>query len=355
MKTVFSFLKKFWIPIAIVVLYVMLAGFNILPSSINIFKKKKLLIDDTPVIVKEIRELGQLSTSEFYGEVYADINEVYDDVINQYKDSIAINPNAFYKNYSGLKDYKAKADAYELNERQVKLIKSRYDSVLKIFALKLEDYKANDSKLSKQIAELSDDRKEKRALSNQLDALKQDLDKSRTAFMQEQALYVEANNNIKSKRDEFSQFKKDRNLVYIGRGWVKAGLDLKQLSEENIIIEHGDSVEIQILLDDPSILDADINPWFIYTDDKKIKGFEVFMARTGSIFSEKNFTDYEVTQLKLKCKEKLKEAALEKGLLKNAKSSAIQTLENFFHIIGYQKVSVHFKSSSIIETTAIKK
>jgi hypothetical protein len=353
MNNILNFLKKFWIPIAIIALYFLLAGLHFLPNGINIFKKKKLIIDDTPVMVKEIKELGELSTCEFYGEVYADINEVYEDVIINLKDSLAINPAAFYKNYSGLKEYFSRSNTYRMKEIEYNSEKRKYEALLNEHLKKLEEFKQNEQNLNQQIAAISDDRKEKKQLKNQLDDLSKNIEDSKSNFQNEQKKYVETGNNFNKIKEDFSQYKKDRNLVYIGRGWVKAGIDLKQLTEDNIIIDHGDSVSIQILVSDPLILDADINPWFIYTDEKKVKGFEIFVAKTGSIFTDKNFTDFEVTQLKLKCKEKLRKEAIEKGLLNNAKTSAVQTLENFFHIIGFEKVAVHFKSTSIVETTKL--
>jgi hypothetical protein len=351
MQIITNFIKRFWIILAVIALYFLLAGLNWLPSGINIFKKKKLLIDNTPVIVKEIREISELTTSEFYGEVYTDINEVYDDVINKFKDSIAINPAAFYKNYSGLKDYMSKAETFRLKEIEARAAKDHYNVLLNDHIKKLESFTDNNKKLNDQMASLSDDRKEKKALKDKVDELKKNLETEKSSFLDAQKKYVDMGNAFNKQKEDFWQAKKNRNLVYIGRGWVKAGIDLKQLTENDIIIDEGDSSTIQILVPDPIVLDADINPWFIYTDKKQIKGFEVFIAKTGSILSEDNFTDYEVTELKHQCKAKLKQDAIDKGLLKNAKSSAIHTLENLFRMLGFQKVEVHFKSNTIVETT----
>ena len=351
MTGILSFLKKFWIPVSLVLFYFLLAGLNILPAGINIFKKKQLVIDNTPIIVKEIRDIGELSTSEFYGEVYADINEVYEDLITEFSDSIKINPAGFYRNYSGLREYMGKADEFNKIVSENQFAKARYDSILKDYSRKLGEYGIKQNNLVQQISALSDDKKEKRALNNQLDNLKQEIENAKALFSQEQRNYMANDQLFGKRREEFQQYKKERNLVYIGRGWVKAGIDLKKLNEKNIVIEKGDSLSIEILVEDPDILDADINPWFIYTDEKKVKGFEVFVAKTGSIFADKNFTDYEVTMLKHKCKEKLKEAAIEKGLMKNARTSTMQTLENFFKMLGFGKVKVSFKSTSIQETT----
>jgi len=349
MQKLTNFLKKFWIPLSIVALYFLLAGLDFLPGGINLFKKKRAVIDDTPIIVKEIRELGELSTSEFYGEVYADMNEVYEELLTKFKDSIDLNPKTYNKNYSGLNDFSAKLKVYQTKETEYFTEKKKFEEFLADRKIELQEFPQKQKNLNDQIAALSDDRKEKRNLKNQLDDLEKKMDENTALLAEMQRKYFDADFNYKNQKQEFLKFKKERNLVYLGRGWVKAGIDLRLLTENNIDIESGDSMSIRILIPDPEILDADINPWFIYTDDKKVKGFEVFIAKTGSMFADKNFTDYEVGKLKLKCKSKLKEAALEKGLLRNAKSSTVQILENFFHILGYQKVKVEFKGSSIIE------
>jgi len=349
MHKFFDILKKLWIPLAIVALYLLLAGLNFLPGSINLFRKQKLVIDDTPVIVKEIRDLGELSTSEFYGEVYADINEVYEKVYNEFKDSIALNPTKYNRNYSALSDYISKAKSYNSKESDYLSEKKRFDDIINQHNTELKEFPVNEKKLNDSIALLSDDRKEKRNLKNQLDDLRQKHDEGIARFNEAQKKYLDSENSFKSEKDEMLKFKKERNLVYIGRGWVKAGIDLKQLSEENIVIEHGDSLSIEILFSNPKLLDADINPWFIYTDEHKIKGFEVFLSKTGSILTKKDFTDYEVTQLKLLCKQKLIDAAIEKGLMKNARSSAVQTIEGFFKMLGFQKVKVRFDDGIIVE------
>jgi hypothetical protein len=349
MKIVISFLKKFWIPLAVIALYFLLAGLDFLPGGINLFRKKKVVIDNTPVIVKEIKDLGELSTSEFYGEVYADMNEVYEELITNFRDSIALNPKTYYKNYSGLSDFDSKLKNFQTKETEYLAEKKKFEDFLADRKIKLQEFTVKQKKLNDAIAALSDDRKEKRNLKNQLDDLVKKMDENTALLSEMQRKYNDTEFNYKNQKQEFLKFKKERNLVYIGRGWVKAGIDLKQLTEKNIDIESGDSMSIRILIPDPEILDADINHWFIYTDDKKVKGFEVFIAKTGSMFSDKNFTDYEVSQLKLKCKEKLKEAALEKGLMKNAKISTVKALENFFRILGYAKVIVEFKGSSIVQ------
>ena len=72
------------------------------------------------------------------------------------------------------------------------------------------------------------------------------------------------------------------------------------------------------------------------------------------MLAKDNFTDDEITAVKRICKERLKENALEKGILKNAKSSAVTTLENFFHLLGFDKVKINFKSDDVEVVTVMQ-
>jgi len=346
MLKISNFVRKYWFIFLAIGLYFLLAALNVLPRGINIFKKHKLIIDETPVVVKEIREIGELTTCEFYGEVYADLNEVYEDLIKNHRDSVAMNPDAFYLDYSGLEEYISKSGDYIKKEQEYDAVSERYEAVMAEYHQKQETFMTEEKKLKEEISKIAESKKEKRQLESRIKDLKEKFESEKKSFEKFQSQYRKVSNEYTEERIDFWESRKKRNLVYIGRGWVKAGINLKDLTEDDLIIDDDDSVSIQVLISDPVVLDVDINPWFIYTDEKKVKGYEVFMAKTGSILSDKNFTDKEVTQLKIKCKEKLKEAALEKGLLKSASTSATQTLENFFRLIGFKKVTIRYRSNT---------
>lgn len=348
MLHIFNFIRKYWIIIAIVILYFFLAGINFLPRGLNIFKKKNLLIDETPVVVKEIRELGELTTSEFFGEVYADLNEVYDDLLNNKIDSVKLDPSKYFRLYSGLKEYMDNSGEYRVVQLTYNSESERYDKALNEHIASLNEYNENEKSLREQIAENKGNRKERKKLEKRLNELSKNLELKKENLKDAKKRFDIAKDKFDDQKETYWKNKKRRNLVYIGRGWVKAGVDLKDISEEDIILDDDDSSSIEIVISDPVILDADINPWFIYTDEKQVKGFEVFLAKTGSMLSESNFTDVEVTELKRKCKTKLTEDAMSKGIINNAKSSAIQTLENFFRLVGFNKVKVRFRSSTLV-------
>ena len=342
--TIANFIKKYWFIFLLIIVYILIAGLNLLPRSLNVFKKQRLLIDETPIVVKEVREIGELTTSEFYGEVYADLNEVYNEMLVEFKDSLNFNPTALYENYPGLERYRKDAREFRADELFFKNKSESYELFLTEYYLKLEDYRSKELELKKEISS-SGSKSERKKLERRLSDLKDKTIEEKKAFVKRKDNFNKAEKAFRGKKIDFRKERKTRNLVYIGRGWVKAGVNLKGLTDEEIFIDDSDSLYIHILIPEPEILDVDINPWFIYTEKKKIKGFELFIAKTGSMLSSENFTDVEINSVKHKCKLRLEQNAIEKGLLRNAKSSASSTLVNFFHLLGFDKVKINFKTS----------
>ena len=343
--TIFNFLRKYWFIFALVAVYILIAGLNILPRGLNIFKKQHLLIDETPIVVKEIKEIGELTTSEFYGEVYADLNEVYAEMLENKGDSIRLNPTKYYEDYPGLKGYLDDIQGFRATELFYENESKNYELFLTEYYKTLEEYRVQEAELKNKISNTNSS-SELKKLQKRLSALKEKTIEKKKSYLKRKETFNANDKKFRARKNDFRNERKKRNLVYIARGWVKAGVNLKDVSDEEIFIDDSDSLYIHVLIAEPKILDADVNPWFVYTKKKKIKGFELFIAKTGSLLSQDNFTDKEINAVKHKCKEKLEQAALEKGLLKNAKQSALTTLENFFHLLGFEKVKINFKTAN---------
>ncbi|OQY05570.1 MAG: hypothetical protein B6I20_01020 [Bacteroidetes bacterium 4572_117] len=338
-----NFIKKYWFIFLLIVVYILIAGLNILPRGLNIFKKHRLLIDETPVVVKEIKEIGELSTAEFYGEVYADLNEVYSELLVKYEDSLRYNPSSFYEKYPGLKEYRKENHSFRSEEIIFEKESESYELFISQYYKKIENYRKKEVELKKHIGSAVS-KSEKKKIEKRLDDLLEKTKDEQRAYISKKEKFNGKEKSYRKAKSDYRKKRKKRNLVYIGRGWVKAGINLNNLSDKEIFIDDSDSLYIHILIPEPSILDVDINPWFIHTRKKKIKGFELFIAKTNSALTKANFTHFEVNAVKHKCKIKLEQDALEKGLLKAAKKSAITTLENFFHLLGFEKVKINFKT-----------
>lgn len=64
--------KNIFIIVVIIIAYWLLAKLDILPSFKNIFASKPVTIDETPILIKEIKSIGQLITFTSFDEVVAD-------------------------------------------------------------------------------------------------------------------------------------------------------------------------------------------------------------------------------------------------------------------------------------------
>lgn len=336
-----KFIKKNWLLFALLIAYFIAVAAGILPSSLSMFNKSGLSINNTPVLVKEINEIGELITAEFYGETYGDILEAYEMILTEEADSIKKHPDIYTNAYPGLITYRDYKHNYEQTIAQNKQL---------IATSANESKQWNNERIEKENA--------LKSLQQQLDA-QTDWDKRREItkkIRDENALLYNLNNQVKVNQQKIQNARaqnnqltagyydqiKQRNLVYIGRGWVKAGFDFQTITKNNFKDTESDS--IYIVVGEPQILMADINPWYIKTADTQIEGYELFMEKTGGIFTNKNFTDMEVKAVKRLCKEKLIRKAEKHGILYSAEATGKQVLTGFFGALGFQNYKIIFST-----------
>lgn len=112
-------------------------------------------------------------------------------------------------------------------------------------------------------------------------------------------------------------------IVLIGRGKVMAGVDLKKLTGDDVFTSN-DSVSIT--LPKPEILYSILNP----------SDFETF-DETG------NWSADEVTQIKIRMRDKMIARALEQNLLKKAGERCKTILADFFKNTGFKKVLINIR------------
>lgn len=116
---------------------------------------------------------------------------------------------------------------------------------------------------------------------------------------------------------------KRKNIVFIGRGSVKAGFDFGQLDESNFLYDE-DRKMIHFYGIKPTVLDVDINPWFI--PERKVKGFEL-VSFSGDV----NFE--EAKEVKRQCKQKLLAQARGAEIVERAEENGKEALKNFFSLL----------------------
>ena len=125
------------------------------------------------------------------------------------------------------------------------------------------------------------------------------------------------------------RFYKDLNrLVVIGKVTVHVGIDMQQLDSSDI---SGTKDSLHVLMPPAEILDAIINP----------SGVEVFIE-------EGEWNSQAIANLKNKIQNIAIADAQSRGLLAQAQNKAKQILTDFFKAAGYKKVTIDFKTKSVL-------
>ena len=104
-------IKKFWWTLLIPVVYFVFASINFLPAWLNFIPKKTITITETPINIEQIKKIDYLITAEYYGEIYADIYEVYDSIIHKIGDDYKHFNDSITNKYTHLKNYLSKKDS----------------------------------------------------------------------------------------------------------------------------------------------------------------------------------------------------------------------------------------------------
>ncbi len=290
----------------------------------DIFTPTKTTLKNTPVQVESIKQIGQLITAEYYGEVISSLQEVinekdyqnamqFDTVVNdlheEFKEAVKEFSEekvkgrskkiykAFVNEYSGLVNNEQFGSyLYFINE---KLRGNQYN--LKDPARELNPYYTR-----RLIKKLCTDK----VWRNKLFALQTDEFKSITK---------------KAKQEKLKKEFRHSRLVLIGRGWVKAGFDFRNFSNRNFRYD-ATRHRIHFIGMEPQILSATINPWFI--PEEGVEGFEFLIAERGARFKPE-YTNI----VKQRCLDKLQQQALEKQILLKSKENAEQNLRSFFSLL----------------------
>lgn len=337
--------------VAGLIVLIYLKPWRLLPSS-------KSTIANTAITITDINEIYQLTTAEYYGEILAsdlDVMEAKKILLNVKKDVVQKElkekmetlylsvKNALDEIYSAfpppekLESYKKRAIAFE--ERYADILqKTLYTdlmSAIKKMVDKIEIKYKKKIWLSKKVIDKSQKFKIENNDELALEYIRQaDWDSFEPLyekFLEEQD---KEKNKIKKRKAQ---------IVYIGRGWVKAGIRLSILEDEDFITlqrQTSDNIENLLIIDTTNwekekmqnlerlvdILDQDINPWFV--PERGIKGFEVVKVSEGVK------TDFKsITEVKSICKKKLVQQALERGILEKAKTFAEETLKHYLNLL----------------------
>nr|WKN36453.1 hypothetical protein K4G66_29250 [Tunicatimonas sp. TK19036] len=369
-----SLVLKNWRFILDALLIVALVALVFLLNPFGIFGNG-LSLGTTTNMVTEVRQIGQLVTAEYYGEVISSIDESRLALVeennsqqeaNQWYSDIKFALFDLYQ-YQQLskeertREYKASGEDIDNWRRIVRQDVSRRNIVEKLEFHKLLEER-NDTftqvigflwreKLNHQDErERDEDHQLEEVLFNMYSELAERHARSSTegfAGYLNDGFEFSANYTgfiLDNEVAALPRAERKKKLAMVGRGWVKAGFDFSELDEHTFYF-HEESGELHFFGLEPQILNADINPWFI--PERGIPGFEIIDYR-----GEVNFKD--ARKVKQHCIDKLALYALQADIIGQARRQGAETLKSFFSLItGKEVTQVHFHNDILTQTANI--
>ncbi|MEO1051995.1 MAG: DUF4230 domain-containing protein [Bacteroidota bacterium] len=302
---------------------------------------KKLTLENTPVSVKSIKDMGELITAEYYGEVLSSLREVYIEQItfstdDEFKkDMLRVNED-FQEAMTFISD-SVKLKGPGKRKKLQKYFQDNYPEIAQHYYY--PDY--IDNFLGKTYSWQKGAKTKTTKPDSEREFLKMLYDHSE--LIEELTLDSAFFANLEQeKKKEFTENKKiqKKQIVLIGRGWVKAGFKFDKFTEKNFRYI-ADRNKIYFIGLKPEILNADINPWFI--PDKKIKGFDIILA-TKKVRRDPGA----LAQVKESCLNKLRQQAMDRDILGQAQINAQENLKSFFSLLLEEDIeSVNFVNHEI--------
>lgn len=256
-----------------------------------------------PTVLEEVREIGELVGAEYYGEVIHSLLEQQE-----------------------AEDWMLLGDLYE----EVKLMYGRHYRTSKEMPVRRTESQVRQDAFARfalKIGTLSRPTWYRnifvRLGPTEANLLEEIRNSSWNSFSQK---YREG--LLRQRRILRQEVQYDPVLIYLGRGDVLIGYDLKSLSVDQMI-RQGDTLILRDL--DPKIISAAINPWYISPDEdstgKGVPGFE-------SLREEGTVTQEMVSKVKAGCKRELIREAFRNGAAELAEQSVEQTLKSFFNLLA---------------------
>lgn len=302
--------------------------------------KGKTNIKNTPVSLQSVKEIGQLITAEYFGEVVASLKE---SMIEDYSgDTVTTEVHELFSNMLASiqilknedKDNKTRFFNWKGSIKQSN-IANKFANRFPVFTenylyFPLINFLADTLSRSKELNTAGE--REEQVLWYFFGISQEKLDKFNLITENKPGYLRNFKNHYHDYRvDSVRSEKIKKEIIYVGRGWVKAGIDFQHFDQTKFWYDQK-SKTIYFRKFEPRILDCDINPWFI--PERQIKGFELVVA-TGKI--KKPFEDSR--KVKMLCKEKLRNQAIKSGILEQAQTNARLSLQRLFSLLMDEPVN----------------
>lgn len=289
---------------------------------------KKQTLEHTPISVRSIKEVGKFISAEYYGEVLTSLQEAtLQEITEEAKgDSVALREveALFVEAMRDLVERKGSIKLGGLNKK-----KKLYKLFYKDYAVSAHPYFQTYIRL---LIKKHGEKKEKKFLWKIYDT--PDLLNNEINF---QLSNRDFKKNLSKDIEILTGDKKFRKkqIVVLGRGWVKAGIDFGSFNDNNFRYDRRNRT-IHLVGVRPQILYSTINPWFI--PEKKVKGFEVI------VITKRAKKPAYMHKVKRQSLEKLRQQAIQSGILDQARKNAEESLKSFFSLLipeGIDNVIIH--------------
>ncbi|WP_417607993.1 hypothetical protein [Owenweeksia hongkongensis] len=351
-----TLISKYWKVILDAILIVAVIVLVFIWNPFNVFGKG-IEFKPTTNMVMEVKKIGELVTAQYYGEVVASLGEarlnllkeddladkgdlyyqkLKEDIFQSYEEFVLI-PVSKAKNNRKRKqaERQGRRDALKKIEEEYgrEYSGSKFETfltdtldIILLFAVEREI----SEPVSENLNQFKKEKKREKFRTKRLEDLYDEIVlKHATLDTSEFRIY---RNQGFSDRSNFSSFyyniteeeiKNREQLAMIGRGSVKAGFNFSTLTERNFRFDESKNI-LHIFGVTPTILNYDINPWFI--PQQAVPGFDIVQSGRKA-----NFLD--AVKVKSYCRDKLKASALEAGILEEAQRYGEEVMKSFFSLI----------------------
>jgi len=333
----------------------------------NLFGKG-LQLEDTANMVSEIKEIGELVTAEYYGEVIASHQEAELEILDV--DSVELLGEI---QYDSIKRYLYNAYIRELDDieerikerwsdRKERRKRARYlrrarkaiindalgnldrlmasninnEDILNATILFVGQYEHGDRIKINKFVRKSDKGREgyvRRIFARILQSEFDRIIRYHAGDIAYQGYLTSGFSTHARFTDYYYKYAEEKmpgdqrkmELAVIGRGSVKAGFGFDQLDDRNVVYDEN-SQTLYFFGFSARILNQDINPWFI--PEQRVPGFQVIAAEK---LKDRGFE--KMKALKLHCIKKLRLKSEEAGIIERAQANGEESLKAFFSLI----------------------
>lgn len=351
-----TLITKYWKVILDAILIVALIVLVFIWNPFNLFGKG-INLKPTTNMVMEVREIGQLVTAQYYGEVVASLGEARLNLLQE--DNLTERGDYFYRKlkqdiFSSYKNLVITPveQAKKKNQKNRAQRKGRKKALDEIASDYGKEYSSGDHQtfitdtldiillcivetqisepVSENLTKFKKEKKRDKFRAKRLENLYDEIAHKHAVLNEDDFKeYLEQGFDINTSFSSFyyniteEEIKNKEQLAMIGRGSVKAGFDFTELSDRNIRFDENKNI-LHIFGVKPTILNYDINPWFI--PQQAVPGFDIVQAGRKA-----NFLD--AVKVKSYCRNKLKASALEAGILEEAQRYGSEVMKSFFSLV----------------------